>query len=135
MEKQKNKKINLEDYILVPKSIDFGDMKPPKGMEGWDEKNLPKIEYIKLVSKLSILSLHIANQLNIGPEVKDDIPKRTITLKALVKMLVNNTFLDGYHKAGVLTELAQEYYFINKLTKEKDMTKTKIDEDKKGYIS
>lgn len=92
---------NLE--IKLPK-------KSPKVLQIWNKDNLPSKEYIEMLDELMTLVRYIGKRLNEGPEVKESLMKRTVTLKSILMEITHVTILDGYHRYGILVELLNDVY-------------------------
>lgn len=114
--KKKNLKTEELDEIVIKigKSyIDSNKMKVPQSMENWDKNNQPTKEYYKMLNVCLTLARYIANQLNTGPEVAKSITKRTIATKTIIWELLFSTFLNGYHRSGILSETLHDIYMDN----------------------
>ena len=108
---KKEKTINLDDYYLIPKKFEIKEPKTLEGLEIWDEGSQMSEEYKQMLHDLSLVMLYSATQLNTGPEVKDSVSKRVLTMRTLLYAFIGNVFVDTYHKAGVLSEILDDILF------------------------
>jgi len=81
----------------------------PDVLDSW-EKASPSKEYGESLTILLTFAKFIAFKLNDGPETKDSVVKRAVTLKMILSAIVEQTYLDGYHKYGLLYELLNDKY-------------------------
>lgn len=98
--KQKKKKLTLTIDISNPK-----EYKIPKNMQIWDKDKPMSEKCVKLIEELSTIIAYVSKRLNEGPEVKKNIAKRTLVLKALTQLFLMNTFVDNFHRYGILRQV------------------------------
>jgi len=101
-EKKKEKKKKIE--IEIGKKYKM-KLEVPKSMESWNSSADMSEEYKEMLGELSSIANYITYRLNEGPETKESIVKRVLTLRAIILELLDNTFLDGFHRYGLLTDI------------------------------
>lgn len=82
----------------------------PDSLKTWEDGEEPSREYQELLVTLISLAKLIALKLNTGPETKDSIVKRSVTMKMIIQSILDFTFIDGYHRHGVLSEIMNDIY-------------------------
>jgi len=107
---EEKKKEIKEIIIQLGRDTDISPQPIPQTLQVWEGANQLSKEYIEIMSRNMWLTQAIAKSLNEGPEVKDSLAKRSIALKLLIDNLLKHTFMDGYHKSGVLLELLMDEY-------------------------
>lgn len=107
-EKKKNQMtltIDLDQlYDNVPK------YECPENQRLWASQAEISQEYQKMVGTLSIIATFMARTCNEGPEVKDNVTKRLITVKTVLDTFLQNLSLTGYDIYGLLTESLHDAY-------------------------
>jgi len=108
--KKKEKKEPRKIIIEVGKDDVIGEYRTPQSCQTWQsDKDMSK-ELVEMLEELFILVRVIAKKLNEGPEVANSVVKRTHVLKGVIHQLLMNTFLDGYHRLGILSEVSFDVY-------------------------
>jgi len=107
MEEQKNKK----EPIIIPRDISIPEYEIPENMAIWASEGDYSEGFKQLLSDLTDICLYVAKQLNEGPEVKDSVAKRVITLKSLIKYLIMRVFLNNIEREGILHQIILDLYY------------------------
>jgi len=106
-QKAKNKFFKIE---VGKQYVDAEKHETPKSLETWTlEKPISK-ECVETLNRCLSAARYIANELNEGPEVKDSVTKRTILLKYVLHEIIFSTFLNGYMRIGLLSEILNDIY-------------------------
>jgi hypothetical protein len=83
--------------------------KVPDSLSSW-EQTPPSKEYEELLTTLLTLGRFIALRLNEGPETSESVVKRAVTMKMVIQSIIDFTFMDGYHRYGVVSEIMNDIY-------------------------
>lgn len=83
--------------------------KIPESLNSW-ETNPPSKEYEELLNTLMTLGRFIALRLNEGPETSESVVKRAVTMKMVIQSIIDFTFMDGYHRYGIVSEILNDIY-------------------------
>lgn len=97
---KKKKKKTLTIDISVQKEYVV-----PKNMEIWSKDAPMSKKCVKLIEELSTVIAYVAKRLNEGPELEKNVIKRCSALKALTQLLLTNTFIDNFHRYGILRQI------------------------------
>jgi len=82
----------------------------PDALKAWKDTSEVSEEYKDMAEELQILCAYIAHRLNEGPEVSASHVKKCATLKSVLENIILQTFIDGYHRYGVLLEVILNVY-------------------------
>lgn len=130
-EKQKRKKPTLTIDISNPK-----EYKIPKNMQVWDKDKPMSEKCVKLIEELSTIIAYVSKRLNEGPELKKNVAKRALVLKALTQFLLTNTFVDNFHRYGILRQVEVDIMDRQRVPSVMLLQPKKPKETKKrGYIA
>ena len=110
MQEKKKKKRILKIEVGKDDVIEEGKYMIPQALQVWGSPKEMSKEYLEMSEDLTILARVIAKKLNEGPEVNESVVKRSLTLKNVLKEILITTFMDGYHRYGVLEELLLDTY-------------------------
>jgi hypothetical protein len=108
--KEEQKKNILTLSIDLDEIAKESDFKVPENQDIWHKPEDMTPEYNEMMNVVSILALYLAKLCNEGPEVKDNISKRLVTVKTMLTMFISNLNISGYMVYGVLTELLLDNY-------------------------
>ncbi len=100
-----NKPDSEKKPVIVPRETKFGEYEVPDQLKVWDGPESYTKEYGEMMADLSALCDHIAKQLNEGPEVKDSVAKRVLTLRAVIKTIMMKTFCNNFNRVGLLEQM------------------------------
>lgn len=102
----KKKKVKKDRVMLT---VDITDLtskcKTPRNMEVWTKEKPMSKKVEKLIDECTNLVAYVGKRLNEGPEVKTNIMKRASIAKALVQFLLAQTYLDDFHRLGILDQI------------------------------
>lgn len=105
----------LGKHEVIHFDIDFQQLmnhvpniKPPE--EIWKTKSEMSEDYLKLLHRLSVLTIYLAQNINEGPEVKDNMNKRLILARIIIGMLLENLAVTAYDVYGILTEVTHDIF-------------------------
>lgn len=103
--KRKTITVDVTDLFVKTK-----DTKMPKYMELWTTEKPMTDKCNKTINEMSTLVAYVAKTLNTYPEFKKSMAKRAVLLKCLVIVLTQNTFMDNFHRYGILHECMNEIH-------------------------
>jgi len=107
--KKKVRKIKIEvgkPYLMTKEELPA----VPAALQSWANPKAMSKEYLEMTGELLTMARYIALRLNQGPETEESVVKRTSTLKAVLYEIITHTFMDGYHRYGMLYELLMDIY-------------------------
>jgi hypothetical protein len=106
----------------------------PETLKVWTSNKEMSDEYKEMMKTISIMANQICVQLNEGPEVKDSISKRILSLDSIIKILLSRTFLSVYDRVGIINKISFELLathqlmgFEEQLAKEREKKREYID--------
>jgi len=76
----------------------------------WEKGDQISNEYVELQRMTSLIARYLAACCNEGPEVKDNMSKRMILTKSILKEFVEHISLNGWMLYGLLFELTNDAY-------------------------
>ena len=110
IKKKKTRQRKKKQLITIDVTDLSSEMKIPKNMEVWSKENPMSKKCNLKINELASITCYLAKQLNSAPELKTNFAKRAIVLKSLVSVLMLNTFLDNFHRYGILYECMNEAF-------------------------
>jgi len=138
MSESKSNKKKVKKIVIDPSKINIRDDYPvPKALQSWHSPEELTQEFLDFFSELLTLSRYIAQQLNEGEEVSESIAKRASVVKAILKEILDNTFLSGHHRFGILVELMLDTYMSIYVRQQQQQRQRIVNELKKkmGYVA
>lgn len=91
--------------IVIPRETTFEKYEIPENLKVWEEPHSYTQEYAEMMEDLSAICDHICKLLNEGPEVKESISKRMLTLRVIFKLLLLKTFANNFDRIGLLEQI------------------------------
>jgi len=91
--------------IVIPRETKFGDYATPECLETWNDESHYGPEYKVMLEDISSICDHLCKLLNEGPETKDSFTKRALTLRAIMRFLLQRTFLNNFVRLGVIEQI------------------------------
>lgn len=108
--KEEPKKNVLHLEINLDTLNDALKIETPANQSIWKDDTEMSEEYKLMLSTLCIIAKYIARVCNEGPEVKDNINKRLVTIKTIMDTFTNNLAINGYNLYGLLAENLHDAY-------------------------
>lgn len=99
-----NKKKKKPD-IIIPRETTFGNYEIPKCLESWSGDSDYGEEYKAMVEDISAICDHLCKLLNEGPETKDSLVKRSLTIRAIFRFIFQRAFLNNFTRLGILEQV------------------------------
>ena len=100
-----NKPESEKKPVVVPRETKFAEYEVPDQLKVWDSPQAYTKEYAEMMADLSAMCDYIAKNLNEGPEVKDSVAKRVLTLRAVIKTIMMKTFCNNFNRVGLLEQM------------------------------
>jgi hypothetical protein len=94
-----------KEPLVVPRKVEFPDYEVPENLASWDVEHQTTPEYNKMVSDILTCADFISKTLNEGPEVKDSVTKRMITLRAVLRVICLKTLATHFLRLGVVEQI------------------------------
>ena len=94
-----------EKEQVIPRETKFENTKFQKNSKYGTEPNSYTKEYAEMVEDLSAICDYICKLLNEGPEVKESLAKRILTLRVIFKMILMKTFANNFDRIGLLEQI------------------------------
>lgn len=106
MTEQPEKKDEKKKEIVIPIGISMDkNCEIPENLKSWDTLDEQSPEYKDATNELDAVTTYIANLLNEGPEMKENMGKRVVTFKAVLQTLIKKVFVSNIERIGVLNQL------------------------------
>jgi len=134
---RKKRKKKPPKTIVVDVTDLYRNYKVPRNMRLWSSDDPISKKCEDMISECTTLIAYITKCLNEGPEVKTNIMKRTSILKSLTQFLLRQTFLDDFHRLGILDQIAHDLKAKQgqRLLIVDEKSAPKNDKKSKGYVS
>jgi hypothetical protein len=105
MPEENSNKTEKKPDIVIPRDTKFGEYEIPEQLKVWDSPNSYSKEYGETMEDLSAICDYIAKLLNEGPEIKESVAKRMLTLRAVMKTIIMKTFCNNFNRIGLLQQM------------------------------
>lgn len=103
--------------IVIPREVKLEAYKSPDCLSNWDDENILQTpEYKAMLDDISSICDYLCKQLNEGPETKDSFTKRILTLRAIIRFLLQRTFLNNFMRLGMIEQVKFDILYNQELS-------------------
>jgi hypothetical protein len=105
MTEENDNKSEKKPDIVIPRDTKLGVYEVPEQLKTWDSPDSYSKEYGEMMEDLSAICDYVAKLLNEGPEIKESVTKRMLTLRAVMKTIIMKTFCNNVNRVGLLAQM------------------------------
>jgi hypothetical protein len=127
--------------IEIPIEVKLGGYQTPSCLESWSKEDSYTPEFEHMMDEFGSIVDYVCKQLNEGPEVKDNITKRILTLRIIIKALLGKTFINNLSRVGMLEQLLFDIMYEQQMRealtmykKQQEQAQKEENERMKNYV-
>jgi hypothetical protein len=135
MSEEQKKEIKKKDIVIPMDLLMLTNLKTPDNLRTWESFDEQSPEYQEMTLELDAITTFIANQLNEGPELKENMGKRVMTFKAVLRTLIKKVFMSNIDRVGVLSQLIFDLQYESEMRKLASAYQKQAEEEAKKRAS